>query len=274
MIVVSVAGGSQPEILKLVKKTQEKYGEEIRFVVFDTNENIADEKIWEYMHCQDEIEMAKRAIEFVAIGKAQILMKGIIQTHTLLRELLQKEHGLKSRELLSYVAKVTIPSAKQTFLLTDCAMNIVPDEKAMVGIIENVKEVAHKIGIAQPKIALLSAAENFNPKMPSSVLAKEMTEHFEGIEDGVVYGPLSFDLAMSIDAVVHKRFKGPIAGDADVLVAPTIDVGNSLYKALTLFAGAKIGGVIVGVKIPIVLTSRSDSTETKLFSLEFAMKQI
>ncbi|MHC5246957.1 phosphate acyltransferase [Enterococcus sp. LJL90] len=274
MIVVSVAGGSQPEILKLVKKAREYFATEMKFVVFDTNENIADESIWEYHHCESELAVAEAAVNFVAEGKAQILFKGIMQTHTLLKEVLQKKYNLKTQKVLSYVALIELPTAQQSFLMSDSAMNIAPDKDTMVEIVKNIRQVAQRIGIAQPKIALLSSAENYNPKMPSSVLATEVTEEFKDDPDGVIYGPLSFDLALSKESVQHKHFQGPIMGDADAIVVPTIDVGNSLYKALTMYAGAKIGGTIVGTKVPIVLTSRSDSTDTKLFSLEFAVRQV
>ncbi|MGX7023233.1 phosphate acyltransferase [Vagococcus hydrophili] len=274
MITVAVAGGSQPEILKLVKKAQEECQETLEFVVFDTTENIGSEEIWKYVHCEDEKQVAQKAIQLVAENKAQILLKGIIQTHTLLKELLNKEHGLKTKQVLSHVAMVDIPQTKQSFLLTDCAMNIAPDKNALIAIIENVKEVAHKIGLDKPKIALLSAAENFNPKMPSSVLATEVTEHFSETTAATIFGPISLDLALSKEAVAHKRYEGPIMGDADVIVVPAIDAGNSLYKSLTIFGRAKVGGTIVGTKIPVVLTSRSDSTESKLHSLKFALKQV
>ena len=274
MITISVAGGSQPEILELVKMAKQQYSGELSFVVFDTNENISNESMWTYQKCEDELEVAKKAVVLVANGEADILLKGIIQTHTLLKELLNNEYGLKTKKVLSHVAMVELPAFKQSFLLTDCAMNISPTEDTMSEIIENVKEVAHKIGLGSPKIALLSAAENYNPKMPSSVLATEMTKKFQQTKDATIFGPLSFDLALSKEAVAHKRYEGPIMGDADVLVVPAIDAGNALYKSLTIFAGAKVGGTIVGTKVPVVLTSRSDSTQSKLHSLEFAMKQI
>ncbi|MGX7013961.1 phosphate acyltransferase [Vagococcus silagei] len=274
MITVSVAGGSQPEILALVKEAHARHENQLKFVVFDTKDNIADETVWEYVQCEDEQEIVKKAVTLVAEGGAQILLKGIIQTHTLLKELLKKEYDLKEKSILSHVAMVDIPATGQSFLLTDCAMNIAPTEESLIKIVENAQGVANKIGLKQPKIALLSAAENFNPKMPSSVLGKAVTEHFAADETSKVFGPISLDLALSKDAVEHKRYEGPIMGDADIIVVPVIDAGNSLYKSLTIFGGAKVGGTIVGTKVPVVLTSRSDSTESKLHSLEFAMKQV
>ena len=274
MITVSVAGGSQPEILDLVKKVKEEYSEEVRFAVFDTNENIADDSMWDYVQCNSELEMAEKAVEFVASEKAQILLKGIIPTHTILKELLNKKHGLKTQKVLSHVALIDLPEKNRSFILTDSAMNIAPTTESLIEIVENVKQVAKKTGIEQPKIALLSSAESFNPKMPSSVLATEVTEHFKESTDSIVHGPLSFDLATSKDAVDHKRYEGPIMGDADVLVVPNIDTGNTLYKALTIFGNGTAGGTLVGTKVPVVLTSRSDSTESKLHSLKFAMQQL
>lgn len=274
MITVSVAGGSQPEILALVKRVNEEYPNEIRFAVFDTNENIADEATWDYTYCESEQEMAEKAVEFVAEGKGQILLKGIIATRTVLKELLNKRHGLKTQNVLSHVALIDMPDKNRSFILTDSAMNITPTTEAMIEIVENVKQVAKKTGINKPKIALLSSAETFNPKMPSSVLATEVTEHFKETDDSIIYGPISFDLATSKEACEHKRYEGPIMGDADVLVVPTIDTGNTLYKALTIFGNATAGGTLVGIKIPVVLTSRSDSTESKLHSLKFAIEQL
>ncbi|MGO2100707.1 phosphate acyltransferase [Vagococcus salmoninarum] len=274
MITVSVPGGSQPEILELVKKAHESYPEQLQFVVFDTAANIDKENQWTYVQCPDEATLINKAVAYVASGQAQILLKGIIQTHVVLKEVLQKEHDLKKQKVLSHVAMIKLPEMKRPILLTDSAMNIAPTTETLIEIVTSAKEVAHKVGISQPKIALLSAAENFNPKMPSSVLATEVTEHFVDSQDGTVFGPLSLDLAMSEDSVQHKRYEGPIMGDADVLVVPAIDAGNFLYKSLTMFGGALVGGTLVGTKVPIVLTSRSDSMASKLYSLEFAMKQI
>ncbi len=274
MITISVAGGSQPEILELVQMAHEKFPEQLKFIVFDSNEDIGDVDTWKYVHCQDEAEMVKNAVACVASGDAQILLKGIVQTHTILKEVLNKDHGLKKQSVLSHVAMVDIPKLERTILLTDSAMNIAPTKEQLIEIVENAKEVGHKIGMDHPKIALLSSAENFNPKMPSSVLATEVTEHFASIENGTVFGPISLDLAVSKEACEHKRFEGAIQGDADILVVPNIDAGNFLYKSLTMFGNALVGGTLVGTKIPIILTSRSDALASKLHSLEFAMKQI
>lgn len=274
MVTVAVAGGSREEILALVTRAHEKYPGTLTFFVFDTVDNIDQQGVWEYIPCKDEKEMVKKAVSSVANDQAQILLKGIVQTHTILKEVLQKEYGLKTQNVLSHAALIDLPNIDRSILLADAGMNIAPSKEELIDIIHNTAGVAAKIGLMKPKIALLSAAENVNPKMPSSVLAKEVTEHFSESKEVTVFGPISLDLALSKEAVAHKRFTGPIEGDADILIVPNIDVGNVLYKSLVLFGKAVTGGTIVGTKVPIVLTSRSDALESKLYSLEFAMKQV
>lgn len=274
MVKVAVAGGSRSEIVALVGESRKKYEGQVEFVVFDSVPNVGEAEDWVYYPCLNEETTAEAAVSYVAAGKADVLLKGIIPTQILLKELLKKEHGLRESHFLSHVAIVELPNQQQSFLLTDCAMAISPDREGLISVIENAKKIAAKIGITQPKIALLSAAETINPKMPSSLMAAELTEYYQGQEDAIVSGPLSFDLALSKESVAHKNYVGPIMGDADILVVPTIDTGNSLYKALTLFGGAKVGGTLVGTRVPVVLTSRSDTTESKMQSLEFALKQL
>lgn len=274
MTTISVAGGSQSEILAVVKKAKAEFQDQIKFVVFDKSENIADTSVWEYVPCKDDDDAAYQAVAYVAQGKADILMKGIIQTHTLFKELFRHEHGLKDSPVISHVGQFEVPSRPQPFLLTDSGLNIAPDKDQLIAIVDNAVKLAHKLGITKPKVALLSAAENYNPKMPSSQMAKEITDYFQGAEDRIVFGPLSLDLSLSKAAVEHKRYQGPIMGDADVVVVPQIDTGNALYKSLTIFADATVGGSIVGTKVPVILTSRSDSTDTKYASLKFALKQL
>lgn len=273
MQTVAVAGGSRAEILELARLSAEEFNNEVKFIVFDTEDNIDTEDIWEYRQFESEKDMIEATVKTVVSKEADILLKGGIKTHTLLKEVLKKENNLKAQDLLSHVALVNSPALDRQILLTDAGMNIAPSEDQLVSIIENVKQVGHTIGLEKPKIALVSSAENYNPKMPSSVTAKNLTDRFSDATDAVVYGPLSLDLALSKEAVEHKRFEGPIAGDADILVVPNIDVGNVLYKSILLFGDATIGGTIVGTKVPIVLTSRSDKVRSKLYALKFALMQ-
>lgn len=269
MAIIAVPGGSRNEILELVQQTTS-----MQFKVFDTEPNIAEAGVWEYVGCQNEADMVRQAVHCVASGEADLLLKGGIQTHTLLKEVLKAEHGLRSETILSHVALIHIPALGRPILLSDSAMNITPNEEQLVMITNHAIEAGRKIGIIKPKVAILSAAENYNEKMPSSVLAKNITEKFRTHTTATVYGPLSLDLALSKEAVAHKRFEGSIKGDADILIVPSIDVGNVLYKSLLLFSGATMGGIICGAKVPIVLTSRSDNVQSKQQALDFALQQI
>lgn len=274
MIKVAIPGGSRQEILDVVIKAKQIYKDFVSFFVFDTEENVDNDHVWTYEQCDSEEESVKRAVQMAAAGDAQVLMKGIVQTRTVLKEVLQKEHNLRGQSVLSHVALVNLPGNNKPILLTDAAMNITPTTEQLKQITDNVIDVCHRIGIDCPKVAMISSAETYNPKMPSSVLAHDVTGMFEGSKDAIVSGPISLDLAISKDAVEHKGYKGPVAGDAEVLVVPTIDVGNVLYKAFAVIGNAVVGGTIVGAKVPIVLTSRSDSTESKLYALDFAVQQV
>ncbi|WP_414044350.1 phosphate acyltransferase [Macrococcus animalis] len=274
MIKVAIPGGSRAEILDVVTKAKQLYKDVVSFFVFDTEDNIDTDNVWTYEQCESEEESVKRSVEMAAAGDAQVLMKGMVQTSTVLKEVLKKEHHLRGQSVLSHVAMINLPGNDKPILLTDAAMNISPTTEQLKQITDNVIDVCHRIGIYCPKVAMISSAETYNPKMPSSVLAHDVTELFKGSKDAMVSGPISLDLAISKDAVEHKGYKGSIAGDADVLVVPTIDVGNVLYKAFAVIGNAVIGGTIVGAKIPIVLTSRSDSTESKLYALDFAVQQV
>lgn len=274
MIKVAIPGGSRPEILEVITKAKQLYKDVVSFFVFDTEENIDSNDVWVYEQCETEGDSVKRAVEMAATGDAQVLMKGMVQTRTLLKEVLQKEYNLRGQSVLSHVALVDLPGNNRQLLLTDAAMNITPTSEQLKQIADNAIDVAHRIGISQPKVAMISSAETFNPKMPSSVLASEVVSLFKGSENALVDGPISFDLATSKEAADHKGYDGVIQGDADILVVPTIDVGNVIYKAFSVIGNAVIGGTIVGAKVPIVLTSRSDSTESKMYALDFAVRQV
>ena len=278
MITVAIPMGSQPDILTLVTRARSELAstlaDKLQFVVFDSGSNVDQADTLTFHQARDEADAVTQAVGLVAQGKADILLKGIVQTHTLLKELLRPDYQLRLQKVLSHVAIIHLPQLNRPLLLSDAGMNIDPDEDRLAAIVENAVGVAHQIGLPKPKVALLSAAENFNPKMPSSVLAQAVAKQFETRSDAVIAGPISLDLALSPASVAHKHYEGVIQGDADVLIVPTIDVGNVLYKALMLFTDARSGGTIVGAKVPIVLTSRSDSVDSKLTALAFAIAQL
>lgn len=218
--------------------------------------------------------MASRlAVESVSSGESQILMKGLVPTATILKAVLDKEIGLRTGSVLSHIALFQLDNYDKLIFLTDAAMNIAPNLDQKVQIVENAISLAYSIGYDEPKVALISAVETVNPNMQATVdgaLIAKMSERGQ-IKGAIIDGPLALDNAISREAAKHKCINSRVAGEADILVVPTIEVGNALYKSLTYFTNAKVGAVITGAKAPIVLTSRADSPETKLNSIILAV---
>lgn len=216
------------------------------------------------------------AVSLVRDGRADVLMKGLVQTADLLRAVLNKETGLRGDGILSHVAAIDCPQLDRTLLLTDCAINTYPDLKTKVQLIRNAVAVAHGLGIEQPKVAPLAAVEVVNPDMPATVDAAALAAmNSRGQITGCfVDGPLALDVALSAEAAHHKGLSSGAAGQADILLFHTIEAGNSTYKAMTTVAGCLVGGVVMGAAAPIVLTSRADSSESKLFSVALACSSI
>lgn len=222
----------------------------------------------------DELDKQKAveiAVKLVKDGKAEILMKGNVATATLLRAVLNKDHGLGTGTLISHLALFELPTYHKLIGLTDVAMNILPDLHEKTGIINNAVRYLNKIGIENPKVAILAAVEVVNPKMPATVDAAILAKmnHRNQITDCIIDGPLAFDNALSKESAEHKGIESKVAGDADLLVLPNIEAGNVLYKSFAM-NGARLAAVILGAKVPIVLTSRSDSEESKLNSILLA----
>jgi len=216
---------------------------------------------------------AARAVALVRSGEAEFLMKGIIDTSLLLRVALNKETGLNAGRLASHVAVIEVPTYHKLLIVTDAALNIAPDLSAFVDIIDSAVAVANALEVKTPKVALLAAVEKVNPeKMPCTVTASVLTQmNRRGqIKNCIVDGPLALDNAISAESARIKKIQSDVAGDADILVVPDIEAGNILYKCLLDLAGAKGAAVIMGASVPMVLTSRADSAETKLASIALA----
>jgi len=216
---------------------------------------------------------AARAVALVRSGEADFLMKGIIDTSLLLRAALNKETGLNAGRLASHVAVIEVPAYHKLFAVTDAALNIAPDLPAFVDIINSAVAVANALEVKTPKVALLAAVEKVNPdKMPCTVTASILTQmNRRGqIKNCIVDGPLALDNAISAESARIKKIQSEVAGDADILVVPDIEAGNILYKCLLDLAGAKGAAVIMGATVPLVLTSRADTAETKLASIALA----
>ena len=186
-----------------------------------------------------------------------------------MKMVLVEENGLRTGRLLSHVAVMEMPGYHKIFLLTDGGMCVKPDLSAKIDIINNAVDVAHKMGIETPKVAVLAAVEVINPEMPETVDAADLSKMADRgqIKGCVVDGPLALDLAVSEEAAKHKKVKSPVAGDADIFILPEIAAGNILAKGLIYMGGAKAAGLIAGAAKPVVMLSRSDSKEQKLNSI-------
>lgn len=228
---------------------------------------------YEIIDVKDVTEASLTAVKLVHDGKADMYMKGLIDTKGFLKSVLDKEVGLRTGKPLSHVALFEIEGYEKMFFLTDVAFIPYPSLEDKAGIIRNTVEVAKACGIECPKVAPLAAVEVVNPKMPVTVEAAELTKmNEEGEITGcIVDGPLSMDLAIDPEAARHKGATGrKIVGDADILLFPDIHAGNITYKTLVHTANVKNGCILTGTKAPVILTSRSDSFETKVNSIALA----
>jgi phosphate butyryltransferase len=223
----------------------------------------------EIINAPDPKMAAKVAVETVRQGKADMLMKGKVDTSTLLKAVLDKESGLRTGAFLSHVAVVDVSSYPKFMLVTDGGMNIRPDIMQKAKIIRNAVEVAKRLGVNKPKVACLAAVELVNPDMQETVDAAGLVKMAErgDIKDVIIDGPIAFDAAIDREAAQTKGIVSPVAGDTDIFLVPDIASGNIFVKSLIYLAGAKVGGLVVGAGAPIVLLSRSDSAQTKLYSM-------
>jgi len=272
---MAVASAGAEDVLKAVEAAR-KEGLTDSILVGDKKEIIQiAEKIgidpanYEIIDKPDKTETAQCAVELVRNKKASILMKGMIGTARLLKAVLDKEVGLRTNNLLSHVYTLEIKNYNRLLTLTDGAININPNLEQKAQIIQNAIYYAHSMGIEKPKVAALSALELVNPDMQATIdaacLAK-MSERGQ-IVGGIVDGPLSFDDAISKEAALHKGIKSSVSGEVDILLVPNIESGNIINKGLVYLAKAVPAGVVLGAKAPIVLVSRSDSAQSKLYSI-------
>lgn len=271
---IAVAAAHDEDVLKAVAEAR-KAGiaqgllvgkeETIREILVSMGENLEDYTI---VSSESDVQSAILAVEAVREGKAHFLMKGLLGTADLMRAVIDKEKGLRTNRLISHVMLYDVPG-KKLMALTDGGMNTFPDLDKKADILENAACVMAALGYKTINAACVCGAEVVNPKVQSTVDAKaltEMTERWTPYHMNVC-GPVGLDLAVSEEACRHKGFNAPGAGKADILLVPTYEVGNGIGKAMSLFAGAKNAGIIVGAKVPIVLVSRSDSAESKLASI-------
>ncbi|MFB5250043.1 phosphate butyryltransferase [Bacillus cereus] len=277
---VAVAVAEDHEVIEAVAKAIKLqlaqfrlYGNQEKIIGMLQEHGLQTSEHIEVIAAASSAEAAELSVKAVSNGEADVLMKGNIPTANILKAVLNKEWGLRKGSVLSHVAAFEVPNYDRLIFVTDAAMNIAPDVTQKAAIIQNTVEVAQAIGIDLPKVAPIAAVEVVNPAMQATIDAAMLTQmNRRGqIKNCVVDGPLALDNAVSQIAAEHKGIVSDVAGKADILLVPTIEAGNVLYKSLVYFANAKVGAMIAGAKAPIVLTSRADSAETKVYSLALAV---
>ena len=234
--------------------------------------NYKDYCDYRIVHAADTKEVLARTLELVHKGEADALMKGLIQTADLMNMVVSRESGLRTGSLMSHMLLLKIPNYHKLVCVTDAALVTYPDAEQKKQILLNTVETLKNMGLTDIKVAVLAAVDHVNPKMPESVDAAELKRlnqegHFPGC---IVEGPISYDLAMDKESSVIKNYSSPVAGDADVLLCPNITSANMLVKSLVFSCRSVAGGIVVGAKIPVILTSRSASTEEKYYSIVLA----
>lgn len=275
---VAVAAAADNEVMEAIKLA-EKEGlitpvligdvEQIKRLAFEM-EFCLDSA--ELIHEPDSLEAANRAVDAIVDGEAHFLMKGLINSSDFLRAVLRSDRGLRTGRLLSHLASFQVPGFSRLLFVTDGGINIAPNLAQKKEILENSLLYLQSIGMDLVKVIILAANEKADQKMPATMDALALAEMNRSGEfpGSIVEGPLALDGAVSAVALKHKGITSQINGDVDLILAPTIEVGNVLGKSLVYFAGATMAGIILGAKVPIVLTSRSDTPRNKFMALTMA----
>lgn len=280
---VVIAAAQDPYVIQAVAEAGEKSIAESILVGDETEiRSIADsaEISLEGMHVIDEVDPVRAvsvAVQIVSSGEADILMKGYIHTDDFLRGVLNREYGLRTGYIMSHVFIAEISDINRLLFITDGAMNVNPDLEQKAAILLNAVHLANIFGVSNPKVAVLAAVELVNPAMPATVEAAclaKMAERNQYVPSCTVEGPLAMDNAVSLIAAKHKKISGPVAGQADILLVPNIESGNMLVKSIVYLGAHRLMGLLVGAKAPVVLTSRADTTESKLLSIIGAVRMV
>jgi len=278
---IAVAMAEDKDLLMAIEKARLKglmkallVGEKSKIKSIFKITNI-DERNYDLIDSKGEENSVSEAVSLVREGAAQVLMKGLCSTSVFLKAILNKESGLQSGKVLSHLSVFESPNYHKVLMMSDAAINIAPDLSEKISILENAISAAHKLGYHNPKVAIISAIEKVNPiGMPSTadaaIIAK-MADRGQ-IKGGVIDGPLAIDNALSSQSCKVKGLKTTVGGEADICIVPNIETGNVFYKLLTILGNAKVAGIIVGAQAPVVLSSRSDSEESKYLSIITALK--
>ena len=225
------------------------------------------------VHAENEGKAAEISVAMCRTGGFQALMKGSLHTDELLKPAMARDTGLRTKRRISHVFVMDTPAYARTLLITDAAINIKPEFEDKIHIVQNAIDLAHALGVPEPKVALLSAVETVNPKIPSTMEAAALCKMADRgqITGGILDGPLAFDTAVSTKAAQIKHLNSPVTGQADILVVPDLESGNMLAKQLEYLGGAQLAGIVLGARVPTILTSRADSAETRLTSCAVAV---
>jgi len=278
-LTMAVAGAGHPVAMESARRAAEAGliepvlvgdADVIRAIARDMGWNIAGLRV---VDAGDEAGAAKTAAMLARGGEVAALMKGHVHTEALMRAVLDRAAGLRTGRRISHVFHMTVPGRERVLYITDAAINVQPDSDDKLHIIANAVDVAHALGVAEPRVAVLSGAETVNASMPSSVEAAEVTRRANdgAVTGAVVDGPLSFDNAVSPEAAAIKGVDSPVAGRADILVVPNLESGNFLFKQMVYFMSATAAGIVMGARVPIVLTSRADPPEARLAAAALAV---
>jgi phosphate butyryltransferase len=278
-IPVAVAAAHDPEVLRAIDRAQREgmvaatlVGDwpAIEAYAAQTGVDLGDATI---VHEPDARRAARQAVDLARNGQAAVVVKGQVKTAELLSIALNRHVGLRGRNLLSHVGIYELPGVDRLIYLSDSGVMVYPDVYQKLEIIKNVVAVARLFGVAQPNVAILAASERVHPKIPASIDALALSKMAEQgwIEGAVVDGPMALDMAISSRIARAEASRSPIAGLADVLIVPNVEAGNIVAKGLLYFAHARMAGLVVGAKVPIIINSRADTAETRYLSLAMAV---
>ena len=266
---ISLKGAVEAARLGLIAPILIGPPDRIRAVADRAGLDISGFPLRESAHSHDS---AEKAVELVREGKAEALMKGSLHTDELMGAVVARETGIRTARRISHCFVMDVPGHKDPLIITDAAVNIAPDLEAKVDIVQNAIDLGHALLFPEVRVAILSAMETVSPKVPSTVEAAALCKMAERgqITGGILDGPLALDNAISEEAATIKEIVSPVAGRANVLVVPDLEAGNMLAKSLSFLAGADAAGIVLGARVPIILTSRADSVLTRLASCAVA----
>lgn len=267
--VVALESARQAQEAGLVKPVLVGDADEIRSLARTLGWDLPGVRI---VHAPGEEEAARAAVQLARTGEVSSLMKGHVHTDRLMRAVLDREHGLRTGRRISHVFHMTVPENDRVLLITDGAINVSPDVTTLLHIVRNAIDLSHALGNAEPRVALLSGSESILESMPTTMTAAEVVRlaHQGEVRGALVDGPFAFDNAVSPEAARLKKIDSPVAGRADVLVVPNIEMGNGLFKMMVYFMSGLAAGIVMGAKVPIVLTSRADPPEARLAATAIA----